>query len=47
MSGVVSGSNERRAQVLVPHARGPVAAADEHLGVEWATGQPVYGPVMA
>ena len=46
VSGVVSGSNQGGAQVLVPHARGPVTAADKHLGVEWASRQAIHWPMM-
>ncbi len=47
VSRVVSGSYKRRAQILVPHARGPVTAAGKHLGVERTARQTVYGPMVA
>ncbi len=47
VSCVVSGSNQWHAQILNPHARGPVTAACKHLGVERAACQTVYGPMVA
>ncbi len=46
VSGVVSGSNQGGAQVLVPHAHGPVTTADKHFGVERASCQAIHWPMV-
>lgn len=46
MGGVVSGSNHGGVQVLVPHACGPVTAADKIVGVERVARQAIHRPMV-